>query len=273
MPHPRSLRAFLPLLAALLAASVSLTGCLSSKYRKARSDTPPAVAINIPARESPAATGLIHAVIVKKGPGSWKREAWWDEYVLTFSNRGGEPLELLSATLTDFQDQASAPGDQPWKLEKESQTWYERLHRSQAGPLLALGAGTVVAAEVAMASAFSTFLSGGAASGAGAAAAATVVVLPVYAVGLVAVNQHNKHAIADEFQRRRLVLPATLAPGAERSGSLFFRISPGPHGLDVAYRQGAETGTLHFDLAPLADLHLARQRAAHAPAAAAEPKH
>ena len=266
MKHPRAHRFTALLLSALLAGSGSVTGCLSSKYRKARRDTPPAVAINLPARESPVAGGLLHAVVVKKGPGSWKREAWWDEYVLTFSNRGTEPLELVSATLTDFQGQESAPGSNPWKLEKESQTWYERLSRSQAGPLLALGAGTVFAAEVAMASAFSTILSGGtAAGGVGSAAAATVVALPLYAIGLVAVNQHNKHEIAAEFGRRRLPLPAALAPGADRSGSLFFRISPGPRGLDVGFRRGAESGTLHFDLAPLADLHLAARRPAPAP--------
>src|SRR4051812_11085465 len=114
-----------PLLLPLIA--LGLGGCVSTKYKMAKPQaTPPAVTLNLgntPAAAdapAPALAATLHTVIVYQGPGSWKREAYWDEYVVTVVNRSDKPVTIESASLTDFQGQTSAPGDNPWALENQS---------------------------------------------------------------------------------------------------------------------------------------------------------
>jgi hypothetical protein len=95
------------------------------------------------------------------------------------------------------------------------------------------------------------------ASPAGAIGAATAVTLPLVAVGTVVANLHSKHKIDAEFARRRLALPLTLAPGQTVQGSLFFRITPGPHRLALHGRAADQPCDVTLPLTPLAGLHLA----------------
>ncbi len=127
----------------LLSAATLLSGCVSSKYKLAKADdAKPPVALNLTA-SIPPVEAVLNSVIVYQGPGSWKREAYWDEYVFTLTNRGSSPVLIETATLTDFQDMPTTPGEDPWKLENQSKTWWEKAKSSQTGNLLALGAGTV----------------------------------------------------------------------------------------------------------------------------------
>ena len=71
--------------------------------------------------------------------------------------------------------------------------------------------------------------------------------------GTVVMNQRRKHQIQDEFARRRLALPVTLAPGQTVQGSLFFRITPSPR--ELALPTGGDA-VARISLAPLAGLHL-----------------
>ena len=73
------------------------------------------------AQQSPV-EALVNTVIVYQGPGSWKREAHWDEYVVTIANRGDAPLVIDSFSLTGLSGREVAPGTIPWALEKQSRT-------------------------------------------------------------------------------------------------------------------------------------------------------
>lgn len=78
------------------------------------------------------------------------------------------------------------------------------------------------------------------------AAVATIVVLPVYYLSVLSINHHNKKTVTTEFNRRRLTLPLTLAPGEIRTGSLFFPMIRSPRSLTL---EGAnESGTLNATL-------------------------
>jgi hypothetical protein len=240
---------------AAIATVVALAGCVSAKYKLAKKETPP-TALNFRASQ-PAAETVLHTVIAYDGPGSWKRKAFWDEYVLTVANRSGLPLTIESATLLDYQDQRLSPGSEPWSLEKQSKTWWQNVKSNDTGRLLTLGAGTVVVGTAVVATA-GTVVLGGAAGGIAAGAAAVgaaAIALPIYAVVSVVGNVKGRHRIEAEFNRRRLVLPATIPPGQSAEGSLFFRISPGPKRLILAGRAGDEPQELTLDLAPLAGLH------------------
>lgn len=246
------------LAAASLAAAFALSGCVTRGYKLAPKNMPAPTLLNLSAAQPPAEATL-HTVIIYQGPGSWKREAYWDEYVLTVANRGETPMTIDSATLYSSQSEPVTPGDNPWTLDKLSKKWWQTNAARQTGTYLALGAGTVVGAGAAMASAMGGMWGASVSAGtatAGAVGAATVVALPIFAVGTVYANVHSKHKVEAEFARRRLVLPLTIAPGQTVQGSLFFRITPGPQRLVLQCRTDGETRPLAIDLAPLAGLHL-----------------
>ncbi len=206
---------------------------------------------------------ILHTVIVYKGPGSWKRNAYWDEYIITITNKGELPLSINSATLVDFQDKNNTAGSDPWELEKKSKTWWKNIRSSEAGRLVTLGAGMAASYGVLMAVAPSIVWWGpggagisSAALGVASAAAAAVIVLPVYAVVSVFVNVSGRHKIEAEFNRRRLALPAIVPAGQVVQGSLFFPITPGPKRLILQCQVGEEVRNVDFDLSPLAGLHM-----------------
>jgi hypothetical protein len=251
------------LTAVLLAVALISAGCVMAHNRTRKEGIVPAQALNLSTSQPPLVV-MLHSVIVHDGPGAWKEMTWWDEYVISVTNQGDAPLTLEAAELVDYAGQASAPGNDPWKLEREGQQWWDSNAKRKLDYAFALGVGTYGAAGVA-------FLGGAAATGtmSGAAAAATVVIaaVPVAIIGTVALNSSQRHKIEAEFHRRRLALPATLAPGATRTGSLFFRLSPGPQRLALHYRAGEQSQVLALPLTPLAALHFKKRIYASPPAA------
>lgn len=252
---PRSLPQFARLLI-LLAACAALSGCVTSKkYKMAKGDVPPAVPLDWMA-EAPDAEMKLGTVIIFKGPGSWKREARWDEYVLTFTNRSAQSLILEEAVLIDPLGEAQAPGTEPWKLEKLSYTNWEKYGKT--GLKLLAGAGAVALYGAAVsASAVGAMLSGGAAAGAGAAALNIIPVVAIVDITVVAIlNNKNRKLVQAEFERRRLPLPAEIPPGVTAGGSLFFPMTPSPQSLRVRGRIGDEPVEFALELKPLAGLHV-----------------
>jgi hypothetical protein len=264
-------------------AAWSLTGCVTRGYKPADKNIPPAVSLNltgtplaqpaanpptngdVAAAMPPAPAVTLHTVIVFQGPGSWKNEAYWDEYVVSVANRTTSPLVVHRATLTSAMSDPLTPGDDPWKLENAGKKWWQTTSAQSASTYLKLGAGTVAGAGIAIAGAFTGGLfgsmtsAGAAAFGAGTAA---VVALPLVAIGTVGMNIHRKNQIGAEFDRRRLKLPLTLAPGQTVEGSLFFRITPAPQRLVLHSAAGDQPHDTAIALTPLSGLHL------RAPAAA-----
>jgi len=249
----------------LLLASSLLTGCVTRGYKLAHKGTPPAVPLNLPSAPLPvettaSPTAVVNTVIVYQGPGSWKREAWWDEYVVTVTNRGPTPLVLSDASLHAHNGEISKPGDNPWALERLGKSWWETNTARQTGTYLLLGTGTVAGFGVATMGAlagggFLAPATGGAAAAIGVGAAA-MVALPAAAISTVAINLRRKHQVQDEFARRRLALPLTLAPGGTVQGSLFFRLTPSPRELILHGRADEAARDIPIPLTPLAGLHL-----------------
>jgi hypothetical protein len=238
-------------LIAIVAGATALPGCLATKYQMAGKDTPPPIPLNLAASQPPVEMAL-DTVIVYKGAGSWKREALWDEYVVTIRNQGGQALTIADPILVDFGGASRAPGVDPWALAKESQSLEQRYKRagiafarSAAPGVLIVGAG---AGAIASAGIFS--------AAAATAATATVIALPVYYVVIASVNHSNKKAIVAEFTRRRLVLPLTLEAGATLTGSFFFPMVPNPQSLNLPWSSGADGGELPLSLEPLHGLHV-----------------
>jgi hypothetical protein len=215
-------------------------GCIATKYKLAKKNTPPVQLLSVAFPPSAPLQPTLAALIIYGGPGSWKREALWDEYVLTLQNSGERAVTIDSMTLTDSDGMNVAAGVDPWALEKQSKI-LEKQYRASgltfvrtAGPaVLIVGAGAAAAA----ATTASVFVSAAAAG----AALAGIVVLPVYYVSVWGINHHNKKAVMAEFTRRRLPLPLTIAPGETRTGSVFYPMVRNPRSLDLHW--SSETGT------------------------------
>lgn len=235
------------------------TGCVTSKkYKMAKANTPPAVALNLVAT-APAISATIDSVIVFRGPGSWKREARWDEYVLTLKNNGVAPETLYTATLIDPENVAQVPGDDPWKLERQSRSNFARY--GKMGLTVVEGAGGVVLYGVAAyGAASSAILAGGATTG----AVVVLDVIPIVAIGDIAtvavMNHNNKLKVNAEFARRRMSLPITLAPGESVTKSLFFPMVPAPRALVLLHGTDEMKEELKVDLSALRNLHVQTKR-------------
>ncbi len=86
----------------------------------------------------------VQSVIVYRGPGSWKRDAYWDEYIVALANPGEATATLESVTLTDFTGTASPPSDNPWALEKQSRDREAELRAIVKDVLIQIGGGYVI---------------------------------------------------------------------------------------------------------------------------------
>jgi hypothetical protein len=213
-------------------------------------DTPPPKVLNVPFAPAQLEAAL-YTVITYNGPGSWKRNAFWDEYVVTLRNAVSQPINITAADLTDFSGTVQYAGENPWALEKESKTLEERYRaagiafvRYGAPAVVILGTGTWVVSATLYGTAGAV------------AASATLVALPVYYVGVVMINHYNKVAMEKEFSRRRLALPVVLAPGETRTGSLFFPMVPSPRSLALHWTSESGPGDSVLALDFLHDLHV-----------------
>jgi hypothetical protein len=247
----------------LLVALLIFPGCVSKRYQAASKKTPPAVPLNLNAQQPPL-TAAVNTLIVFQGPGSWKREAYWDEYVVSVVDQGQTPITVDGAVLSSTVIVAQTPGADPWAIEKQSHKILKdqtlgRMFVADAGP--AWGALGISAGAFALGSA--AVATGSAAAVAGATVA--VIAFPVFVIGSGVRAITAPHAIQKEFNRRRLVLPLELQPGEMRQGSLFFPITPGPQRLELNFRSEGIAQSDSIDLAPLATLHFAEAPAGATP--------
>jgi hypothetical protein len=239
-------------------------GCVATKYKLAKKNTPPVQLINIafPPPSAPLQPTLA-ALIIYGGPGSWKREALWDEYVVTLENRGEQPVTIDSATLHDSAGTTFAAGNDPWALEKQSKK-LEKQYRGRGEAFMrAAGPGVLIAgagAATISAAAGSTVYVSAAMAG---AAVATLVALPVYYITVFGINHHNEKAVMVEFKRRRLPLPLTLAPGETRTGSVFYPMVRNPSSFELRWSSERASREAVLPLDFLKGLHV--------PTAPAEP--
>ena len=241
-----------------VALAFAITGCVSNRYLEAKKGTPQPQLLDVafPANSGEA---TLKSVITFNGPGSWKRDALWDEYVVTLHNPGSQALTLTDASLTDYAGTGHAPGIHPWNLEKESQA-QEQKHRAAGVAFVRYTApGVIIAGTGALA-----ISSAGVLTAAGSAAAtATFVALPLYYLGVLYINDGNKDCMEAKFQRRRLELSLTLAPGETRTGSLFFVMTPSPRSLSLHWSSGPASSENLLPLDFLHGLHVQASGDAH----------
>jgi hypothetical protein len=254
-------------LVASCVALVVLAGC-GGGTRLVKQPTPPAAAGSVAALAQ-GQDGRLQAtldwVVVRNGPGSWAKNADWDEYLLRVANTGTAPVRITRVAVVDSTGTTVLPLATRKGLVRGSKQTVKRYRASglnvRAGAggagLMAAGiATTAVGVAGATAAAYGSALSGGSAAGGAAAAGGLLIAGPAVAIfGIVRAVRNSK--VNTEIVRRSSVLPVAVGPGAVQPLDLLFPLAPSPQRLEIDYADASGSHRLDLDLrAPLAGLHL-----------------
>lgn len=207
-------------------------------------------------------------VIVRDGPGTWAKNADWDEYLMRVSNASDQPIQVISMTVINSLDTRveSQPGrKQLVKGSKQTARQYKKsginvkAGQGAGGMLVAgaavtavgIGAGTVAAV-------YGSF--GAAAGGAGAAASGLLLLGPALAVGGIVRGVRNS-AVNKQIEQRQTTLPLEVAASGELALDVFFPLAPSPRMIEVAYTDAKGKNSLIVDTSvALHGLHITSPR-------------
>lgn len=240
--RPRAVRAVASLGAVLLLAGCGTPGYKLIKPEEVRKSKMAPVGVKA---EAQGVEFALTALIVMGGPGEWKHDAYWDEYVVRITNRGAEPVVINAISVHDVLDRTVIPGTEAWKVDeagRKHERYLQKLGASAdarhgahqrriktTGDKMAVGAGILLLAPVAVA--YPPVLVSG---------VYFLPFAPFFLVGNAIHDPKNKPLVTAEFNRRRLELPVRIEPGATVEGSLFFPLTPGPESISAHTQDGAE---------------------------------
>ena len=212
-------------------------------------------------------TATLDWVIVRDGPGTWARNADWDEYLLRVNNRADQPVTVTQLTVVDSLDARTEAQSGRKQLVKSSKKTARRYKKSGikvkagrgAGTMLIAGAAvTAVGYGAASAVAFGSIMSGGAATagGAGAAAGGLLLLGPALAVGGI-VRGVNNSKVNNQIELRQTVLPHEIPAGEEIDLNAFFPLAPSPKMVELIYTDATGEHSLVIDTSVALDgLHI-----------------
>jgi len=249
---------WLPIVLALFAG---LSGCGGTKILK--EPQPLAPQQSLVTGSDARVTGMLDWVIVRGGPGTWAKNADWDEYLLTVRNDSAAPIVVTAVTVTDSSETQHSPMASRKKLVKASKQTAKR-YRGQGikvkagvggGALLVTG---VLSANVGMGAGAAAVYGSSAAAG---AAAGALVLAPVLVVGGV-VKGVNNNKVNAEIESRQTTLPLQVESGSSQSFNMFFPLSPSPLRVRIDYYDATGEHTLVLDTSAVLDgLHLPEEGA------------
>lgn len=200
-------------------------------------------------------------VIVRDGPGTWAKNADWDEYLVSIRNETGKTIAITAISVVDSGEHRHESIANRKQLVKASRKTARRYKGEGVEVKAGVGGGAllltgVLSANVGMGAGAAAVYGSTAAAG---AAAGALVLAPVLVVGGV-VRGVNNGKVSNEIERRQTPLPLQLEPGTAQSIDLFFPIAPSPLELRIDYADAAGEHTLVIDtLEALDGLHLAAE--------------
>ena len=210
----------------------------------------------------------VDAVIVRDGPGTWARNADWDEYRLTVRNVAETPVWLDRVFVVDSLDHAVDVAASRKELVRQSRKVVRRHEdsgldiKAGAGTSTLVSSGTVVSAVglgTISAAGSGALVSGGMASVGGAAAAASGMLLagPVLITGGI-VRGVNNAKVNDRIETQHTELPILIPASEKKQLNLFFPLIPSPKQLVLTLRDGDAARHLVLDTSSaLTGLHSA----------------
>ncbi len=192
-------------------------------------------------------------IIVRDGPGTWARNADWDEYLLRVVNRSDAAVVIEGITVFDSLDTALTPFNRRKDLVKASKQTARRYRDEGievkagqgAGSLLVAGAAvTVVGAGAVTATAMGAVLGGTSATV--GAAGGLLILGPAIAVGGVFRGMNNS-SVNTAIGERHTPLPRTVDAGDTQILDVFFPIAPSPQRIEVLYSDTSGSHRITLD--------------------------
>ncbi|MEM8983896.1 MAG: hypothetical protein AAGC71_12775 [Pseudomonadota bacterium] len=208
-------------------------------------------------------------VIVPGGPGTWAKNAYWDEYIIRVEANGALPVEIVEVGVVDLLATEHGPLPERNDLVAATKDTRKRFRKEGIKPIpgegidgvtvAVAGAGTYGAlAGLASASLYSSLgatISAGTATGI-AAAGVVVVGGPVLAVGSIIRSGRNRR-VNREIAARQSSLPIGVNPGEPLQLNLFLPVTPAPQSVHIRYRVADDERTLTLPVSDvLGRLHL-----------------
>ena len=238
-------------------AAVASSGCAST--RKLSQPVPAQASRTIAEATDWRVTARIEDVIVRDGPGTWAKNAFWDEYRIHVALAAGWSIELTRVVVVDSLGGRHRPQTELAKLGKESEETAKRYEATDLQVTAGLGAAGAYWTGVAIGGAsaavgLATLGTTGVA--AGAAAAGAVVVAPVLMVaGLLGAVEEQ--AVQNKINQRSTVFPVVIEGGQQQALDVFFALAPAPRQVELKYRDTAGDHVVVIDTqGALAGLHL-----------------
>jgi hypothetical protein len=197
-------------------------------------------------------------VIVRDGPGSWAKNADWDEYLIRVINSSTSPITINSVVVVDSLGATAESASERKLLVKKSRATSKRYKKDGLKVKAGLGGGMLilaggVTAVTGMSAASAVVLGGGTAA---AGAVAVVLAAPVIAIAGV-VRIVNSKKVDAEISNRQTNLPLTLEAGDFKAMDVFFPLAPSPKELVVSYSADGNSHELVIDTGDVLDgLHL-----------------
>ena len=174
-------------------------------------------------------------VIVRDGPGTWIKNADWDEYLISVQNRFDQPLAITQLVVVDSLGTRIEPNSERNELVKLSKASSRRY--KEVGITVKAGAGRNVmrtAGLVAGGAAVGAAAAGGAWAAAGGIVGGGLVLVPVLAVGGV-MRGVNNHKVSEEIELRHTGFPLELPANGDVRLDVFFPLAPSPQSLELEY--------------------------------------
>lgn len=249
-----------------LLACVALSACGGTKMLK---EPVPIGAVGpIASAQHDDVVATLDWVIVRDGPGTWARNADWDEYVLTLANTSDQAIDITVVTVVDSLGTRLEPQFDRTRLVRNSKRTARRYRDegirvkagNSAGTMLVAGAAVTAAGVVGYQAAAVSMIMGSSAGSGLAAAGGLVILGPTLAVGGF-VRAVNNGRVNSQIEIRQSQLPLSLPAGETVQAHVFFPLAPSPRQLEVAYSVGAVEHVAVLDTSAALDgLHLDQQQ-------------
>lgn len=246
------------LLLVLLVLCCGLAGCGGSKMLREPQEI--TLAEPLAAAADPRVGVVLDLVIVRDGPGTWAKNADWDEYRIRVVNQSDEAVSITRLEVYDsLGARLNSSGDRKALLRgsKDTARRYEgeglEVKAGLGGAaLMAVGGASYVAGYgLGMAA-----LYGSAPVGAAGVAIGALVLAPVLAVGGI-VRGVNNSKVSQEINKRQTALPLNVEPGTTGALTGFFPLAPSPQRVEIGYTDAAGQHVLVIDTSErLRGLHL-----------------
>jgi hypothetical protein len=247
------LRLYLGSAVAFLLSACVLAGCGGTKVLK--ESQPIQTTQPLAAASDEQISVALDWVIVRDGPGTWARNADWDEYLLRVNNLTDDALEITSITLLDSLGTRIDTDNSRRKLVKGARKTKRRYKDEGLEVRAGAGAGIMVVAGTASFGAGGMLAFGGSAVG----AAGLMVAAPVLAVGGV-LRGVNNSKVNKEIETRQTLLSISLQREEEKSLDIFFPLTPSPRQVELTYVDSQGEHTLVVDtLTTFGGLHLVQE--------------